>query len=197
MAAGTPVVRIAQDGPRDGVFSVPEDTISLIKVGSGVDVKAWGSTVVLKGVVREVAASTDPVTRTFAVKVSMEAKDSLALGTTVTVNPKGLDRSAIQVIKLPTSAFFQDSGKAAVWVLDTTTMTVRAQPVQIATADGNDVVVVAGLVPGMQVVSAGVHVLSPGQKVTRYKENVAVAPAGQAQAAMNSVAPVNPASAAK
>jgi membrane fusion protein, multidrug efflux system len=191
VAAGTPVVRIAQDGPRDVVFSVPEDKISLIKVGSGVEVKAWGSTTALKGVVREVAASTDPVTRTFAVKVSLEAKDGLALGTTVTVNPKGMDRSAMQAIKLPTSAFFQDSGKAAVWVLDTSTMTVRLQSVQIATADGNDVVVVAGLTPGMQVVSAGVHVLSPGQKVTIYKENRAVAPAGQAQAAMNSVAPAS------
>ncbi|MBC7917955.1 MAG: efflux RND transporter periplasmic adaptor subunit [Rhodoferax sp.] len=191
VAAGTPVVRIAQDGPRDVVFSVPEDKIALIKAGSTVEVKAWGSTTVLKGVVREVAASTDPVTRTFAVKVSMDAKDSLALGTTVTVVPKGLDRSALQVIKLPTSAFFQDSGKAAVWVLDTATMTVRAQPVQIATADGNDVVVVAGLTPGLQVVSAGVHVLSPGQKVMIYKENSAAAPAGQAQAAMNSVAPAS------
>ena len=197
VAAGTPVVRIAQDGPRDVVFSVPEDKIALIKPGSAVEAKAWGSTAALNGAVREVAASADPVTRTFAVKVGMDAKDALALGTTVTVNPKGLDRSAQQVIKLPTSAFFQDAGKAAVWVLDTGTMTVRSQPVQIATADGNDVVVVAGLKPGMQVVSAGVHVLSPGQKVTIYKENTAAAPAGQAQPAINSVAPAAAASAAK
>jgi multidrug efflux system membrane fusion protein len=36
----------------------------------------------------------------------------------------------------------------------------------MATADGNDVVVASGLQPGMQVVAAGVHVLSPGQKVS-------------------------------
>lgn len=197
VAAGTPVVRIAQDGPRDVVFSVPEDKIALIKAGSGVQVTPWGATTALKGTVREVAASADPVTRTFTVKVSMEAKDNLALGTTVTVNPKGLDRSAMQVIKLPTSAFFQDGGKAAVWVLDSATMTVRSQPVQIATADGNDVVVVGGLTPGMQVVSAGVHVLSPGQKVTLFKENGAAAPAGSAQPAMNSVAPAASAATAK
>jgi multidrug efflux pump subunit AcrA (membrane-fusion protein) len=40
----------------------------------------------------------------------------------------------------------------------------------IATADGNDVVVSQGLQPGMKVVAAGVHVLSPGQKVTVYQE---------------------------
>lgn len=47
-------------------------------------------------------------------------------------------------------------------------MTVRSQAVQIATADGNEAVVASGLVAGMQVVSAGVHVLSPGQKVVFY-----------------------------
>ena len=60
-------------------------------------------------------------------------------------------------------------------------MTVRSQPVQIATADGNEAVVAGGLTPGMQVVTAGVHVLSPGQKVTLYQPKgaapVALAPA--------------------
>ena len=83
-------------------------------------------------------------------------------------------------------------------------MTVRLQPVQIATADGNEVVVSAGLQPGMQVVVAGVHVLSPGQKVTIYQEKQAVAPVFSASSAMSSVAarasapsPVGAASAAK
>ena len=178
VAAGTPVVRIAQDGARDAVFSVPEDKIAMIKVGSEVDVKGWAASTVLKGTVREVAASTDPVTRTFGVKVSLDAATAPPLGSTVTVAPKSMDRSSVAVIKLPTSAFIQDGSKSSVWVLDKQTMTVRLQPVQIATADGNDVVVVAGLAPGMVVVSAGVHVLSPNQKVTVYKEPAgAVAPA--------------------
>jgi len=41
--------------------------------------------------------------------------------------------------------------------------------VQIAAADGNEVVVTAGLQPGMLVVSAGVHVLAAGEKVTLYR----------------------------
>jgi hypothetical protein len=48
-------------------------------------------------------------------------------------------------------------------------MTLRSQAVQIATADGNEAVVASGLEPGMQVISAGVHVLSAGQKVTLYQ----------------------------
>jgi multidrug efflux pump subunit AcrA (membrane-fusion protein) len=44
-------------------------------------------------------------------------------------------------------------------------MTVKQVPVVVAGADGNEVVVAAGLQAGMDVVTAGVHVLSPGQKV--------------------------------
>ena len=61
----------------------------------------------------------------------------------------------------------------SVWVLERASMTVRLQPIAIATADGNDVVVASGLQPGMEVVTAGVHVLSPGQKVTIYREKAA------------------------
>jgi multidrug efflux system membrane fusion protein len=201
VSAGTPVVRIAQDGPRDVVFSVPEDKVALIRPGSGVDVRAWSARDSLKGIVREVAASADPVTRTFSVKVALPTKGALALGTTVAVLPQALDRAGAQVIKLPTSALRQDGQSSAVWVLDTASMTVRLQPIQIATADGNDVVVAGGLQPGMLGVSAGVHVLSPGQKVTIYKEKSAPAPVGSAQEAMKSIAtgasaPAAPASAA-
>ena len=201
VSAGTPVVRVAQDGPRDVVFSVPEDRVAFIKAGSNVAVRLWASTNTLKGVVREVAASADPVTRTYAVKVAMDAKDALPLGATVTVMPQAFEHSGVPVIKLPTSAFRQEGQSSAVWVLDTANMTVKLQPVTIATADGNEVVVSAGLQPGMRVVAAGVHVLSPGQKVTIYKEKEAVAPVSSAQAAIDlvaipAVAPLAPASAA-
>ena len=59
-------------------------------------------------------------------------------------------------------------------------MTVQLKKIEVATADGNDVVVSSGLEPGMQVVVAGVHVLQPGQKVTLYqvaRAETAVAPA--------------------
>lgn len=189
VAAGTPVVQIAQDGPRDVVFSVPEDKVALIKQGSKVDVRVWASKTQVEGTVREVAASADPVTRTFTVKVALEAKDALPLGSTVSVSPKALDRGAVQVIKLPTSALLKAGEGSSVWVLDSATMTVKPQPVVVATADGNDAVITQGLMPGMQVVVAGVHVLSPGQKVSIYKEKGAVAPAPSAPAAMDSVAP--------
>ncbi len=181
VAAGAPVLRIAQDGPRDVLFSVPEDRVTAIKIGSEVEVRSWSGGATFKGRVREVGVSADPVTRTFGIKVAIDGASAPPLGSTVSVLPKALERSGAAVIKLPTSAFRQDGQTAAVWVLEAATMTVRLQPVQIATADGNDVVVAAGLQPGMQVVVAGVHVLSPGQKVTVYQQKPAQAPAAVAK----------------
>ena len=185
LAAGTPVVRIAQDGARDVVFSVPEDKVGQMKLGSSVEVRAWASTATYQGRVREVSASADPVTRTFVVKVALASADLLPLGTTVSVLPQALDRSGPAVIKLPTSALQHDGKAVAVWVIERASMTVRLQPIAIATADGNDVVVASGLQPGMEVVVAGVHVLSPGQKVMIYREKAApsAAPAAPALAA--------------
>jgi multidrug efflux system membrane fusion protein len=70
VTAGTPVVRIAQDGERDVVFSVPEDRAGLVKPGSAVAVRGWSDGKEMEGKVREVAASADAVTRTYTVKVA-------------------------------------------------------------------------------------------------------------------------------
>ncbi len=172
--AGATIARIAQDGPRDVVFSVPEDRLKAITTGSQVAIRTWSPGLELAGVVREIAAAADPVTRTFQVKATLAGSDPPPLGATVTVAPAALSTKGVQVIKLPTSALKQDGRTSAVWVLDPASMTVKSRPVQIAAADGNDVVVSAGLVPGMQVVIAGVHVLSAGQKVSVYKAKASV-----------------------
>jgi RND family efflux transporter MFP subunit len=171
--AGQAVVRIAQDGPRDVVFSVPEDKVAAIKPGSPVAVRSWVGDKRFEARVREVAASADPVTRTFAVKASLDEAAAPPLGTTVSVQPRALSMAGAPVVKLPTSALRQEGKGTAVWVLDPRTMTVRSQPVQIATADGNDAVIASGVAPGMQVVAAGVHVLSPGQKVAIWRDRLA------------------------
>ena len=192
VAAGTPVLRIAADGMRDVVFSVPEDKVSGIKPGMLVKVRGWAQeaqTTSTVAKVREVSATADPATRTYQVKLALDTKTPPPLGATVYVLPEGLGGvQGLPVIKLPTSALRQEGKSSAVWVLDKASMTLKSQAVQIATADGNEAVIASGLQPGMLVVSAGVHVLSPGQKVTIYQEK---APSGQqirAQAAIDSEA---------
>jgi membrane fusion protein, multidrug efflux system len=181
VTAGAPVVRIAADGLRDVVFSVPEDKLPTIKPGAPMKIRLWAQNAELPGKVREVAASTDPVTRTYSVKVSIESKEPPPLGSTVYVLPDAAAAAAIPVIKLPTTALRQEGASTAVWVVDKSSMTVRSQTILIATADGNDVVVASGLQPGMLVVSAGVHVLSPGQKVSFFQPAVVASATSPAQ----------------
>jgi RND family efflux transporter MFP subunit len=188
VAAGAPVVQVAQDGARDVVFAVPEDKLAAFKVGAAAQVRVWSSNRSYAGQVREIAASADPLTRTFAVKVALTAKDDLPLGSTVSVLPAALQPTGVQVIKLPTQALWQQGQGSAVWLFDEASMTVKPQAVQVLTADGNEVVIAAGLQPGMRVVSTGVHVLSPGQKVTLYQEKKPIALASKAQTAPGVVA---------
>ena len=172
-AAGTPVLRLAHDGPRDVVFSVPEDKVAVVKALAGVPgrfkVRLWGTSAEpLPATIREISASADPVTRTFLIKadIGSAGTSGVRLGQTASVSME-LPQVA-GVTKLPLSALREEQGRSAVWLVDRGSMTVKSQDVKLAGADGNEAVITAGLAPGQIVVTAGVHVLSPGQKVKFY-----------------------------
>ena len=179
VAAGASVVRLAHEGPRDVVFNVPEDKVSQIKALAAqpgkIKVRLWGTNAeLLPAHIREIAAAADPVTRTFTVKADLvlsPASAAVRLGQTATIvadMPK-----VAGITKLPLSALREEQGKTAVWVVDKTTMTVSSKEVQIAGAEGNEAVVMAGLAPGQLIVTAGVHVLNPGQQVKLYVDPTA------------------------
>ncbi|TNF60584.1 MAG: efflux RND transporter periplasmic adaptor subunit [Burkholderiales bacterium] len=175
IAAGAPVLRLAHAGAREVWISVPEDRVAMVRPGMAAEVRLWsGVAAAADGPwparVREVAGSADRTTRTFLVKLSMEGGADAPLGATAyariasTVSGQG---HLAQGIRLPSSALRRSGETTAVWVFDAASQTVLTRPVQVITADGNEVVV-AGLEPGQQVVAAGVHVLSEGQRVTRF-----------------------------
>jgi RND family efflux transporter MFP subunit len=181
-----PVLRLAHDGPRDAVFAVPEDKVDLIKTVAGLPgslvLLPWGSgQAPLAARVREVAAAADPATRTFLVKADI-GEAALRLGQTATVRLE-LPRTAV-VTKLPLSALKEDQGRNTVWVVDRASMTVQPQVVELGGVDGNEVVVAGGLRPGQLVVTAGVHVLTPGQQVKLFGADAAAPAAGGASAAV-------------
>lgn len=177
VAAGTPVVRLARGGARDVVVAVPEDQLAQLRTGQVAQVRLWAGAGVpvaaapLQASVREVAASADPVTRTYQVKLALPEDAQVPLGATAYVVFEWAGASA-PVVKLPTSALMRSEAGApsstSVWVFDAATSTVQPRPVLVTGADGNDMVIGSGLQPGEEVVAAGVHVLQPGQKVTRF-----------------------------
>ena len=174
-AAGTPVLRLAHDGPRDVVFAVPEDKVGVVKALASqpgrFKVRLWGAAgEPLVATIREISAAADPVTRTFLVKADIgnATASGIRLGQTASVLMELLQTPG--VTKLPLSALREEQGRSSVWLVDSKAMTVSSQAVKLAGADGNEAVISSGLAPGQIVVTAGVHVLSPGQKVKFYVE---------------------------
>lgn len=171
LAAGTPVLRLALDGPRDAVFVVPEDAVGSLRALRGragaAEIRVWGRDAWWPATVREVAAAADPGTRAFQIKA--EVGDArVELGQTATVR---LHASADAALRLPLTALREHDGGSAVWRLDPATMTVRLRPVTVAGVDGEHARVAAGVAAGDEVVTAGVHVLAEGQKVTRWGDD--------------------------
>ena len=179
--AGTTVLRVAHDGPRDVVFQIPEDRVDNMRAFLGkpgaLKVKLWGNEELIPATLREVGAAADPVTRTFAVKADI-GQAPVRIGQTARVIMQAGAREG--AIRLPLAAVFEQQGRSTVWVLDRQAMTVSARPVVIAGAEGNLVVVAGGLSAGQTIVTAGVHALTPGQRVKLYAEPGATSASGAA-----------------
>lgn len=170
LAAGAPVLRLAHDGPRDAVFSVPEDGVDALRAiaqrPGAIKVRRWGEGQPrVDARLREIAAVADPVTRTFLAKADVGAAE-VRLGQTATVIVEAPPTSG--VIRVPLGALVQRDGRTSVWVVDPQRSTVDLRQVTVGGVAGNDVVVAEGLDAGAVVVTAGVHVLAPGQQVTLY-----------------------------
>ena len=160
----------------------------LIGKSGGIQFRRWGSGEWTPATVREVAAATDSLTRTLLVKADVGSAP-VELGQTAAV----LVRAPTRIkggVQLPLHALAEREGRSVVWLLDGASMTVKPQAVTTSDIVGNVVMVVQGLQPGQEVVTAGVHVLQPGQKVKRYQEpGRPVAPAAPAAPASAASAP--------
>jgi len=169
VAAGSPVVVLAHRGARDVVIAVPENALASVQQGQQAQVRVWSQTQTWPGVVREIAASADPVTRTYAVKVKVQGDAQPALGATAYVRLQTDQSAPAAAIQLPSTAVKEQGGQSVVWLYDPQTSTVHARAVEIAGVDGNQLVIASGVERGMQIVAAGTHVLSEGQKVSVYQ----------------------------
>jgi len=160
------IVRIAREDRLDAVFDVPAQLMQLKGVPRDPVVEIAlpdNPNIRTVGRVREIPPQPDPATRTFAVKVGLiDPPKEIHLGATVT---GGISLSSPPVMSVPATALIDANGKPSVWVVDPRESTVALRPVQIVRYDPAVVIVSDGLRDGEVVVTAGVHVLHPGQKV--------------------------------
>jgi RND family efflux transporter MFP subunit len=163
--AGHEVVELARQGALDAVFDVPEEVIRTGPRDAPVEIALSDDPAVKAvGRVREVAPQADSATRTFEVKVAIDnPPQTMRLGATVTGK---ITLPAPEGVEIPADALTADaSGKPAVWVVDPRTQTVALRAVDVVRYDSLGVVVSKGLAKGDFVVTAGVQMLRPGQKV--------------------------------
>jgi multidrug efflux system membrane fusion protein len=164
VAAGNPVVRVAQMGEKEIVIGIPEDKVDALRRVDDVRVRIWANpNGAIAGKIREISPIADPATRTYTAKISIpDAPPEVKLGMTAYVTFAAKTPEAM--IKVPLTALFQDKSETAVWVVENGI--VKLVRVKVAGTVGNDVLLGAGIVPGQTIVTAGVNLLKPGQKVT-------------------------------
>lgn len=173
VAAGQMVVRLAQPGDKDGVFSIsesafrekhdekPEVEVALL---SNPDIKA-------DGVVREISPVADPTTRTYLVKVTLkDAPQQMRFGASISGR---LKMTTAPVVVLPLAALFDKGKQPAVWIYDAKSGSVTLRPVIVSRYETDRIVIAEGLSKGDVVVTAGVNLLHEGQKVRLISESAA------------------------
>lgn len=163
VAAGQPVVTLARSGEREVQIAVPESRVDELRRTSDIAVRLWAKPdKAYPGKVREVAPDTDPVTRTYTTRITVNDVDTdLKLGMTATVTLTGVGGPAV---RLPLTAIYQTDAQAKVWIVEPD-QTVSLRNVMLGDFADNDVIVLSGLADGDRVVTAGVNRLVAKQPV--------------------------------
>jgi RND family efflux transporter MFP subunit len=163
VAAGVPVVRVAQLDQKEIVIGIPEDKVDSLRKVADVTVRLWADPgTVIPGKIREVSPVADPSTRTYPVRVAIPAEQPrVKLGMTALVQFSST--TATPRIRVPLSALYQEKGVTSVWLVEQGA--VRMVPVQIGGVAGNDILLLSGVKAGQTVVTAGANLLKNGQKV--------------------------------
>ncbi|AVP97176.1 efflux RND transporter periplasmic adaptor subunit [Ahniella affigens] len=169
--AGQVLIRVAENGARELVVSVPESRVDELHRASGLEVTLWakpGQT--YPGKLRELAPDTDSVTRTYSARISVLTDDSdVRLGMTGKLLVQLPTDGSLR--RVPLSALVSKSGGHSVWIRDSTDGRVHARSVSVVRVDRNGVLIRSGLKDGETVVTAGVHRLHESQRVRLASES--------------------------
>lgn len=171
VAAGQPVLRVAQDGEREVLIAIPESRYNTVKVGMKAQIEMDmdnGTTRSLAGHVREISPAADAASRTYAARVSFDSRHSLvALGMTARVHlNSGAKDDAKQAreFRVPLTAIFQQGDKAAVWIV-AADRSVSLRQVTVTAYRDDGALISGGIAAGERIISAGVHKLTAGEKI--------------------------------
>lgn len=166
VSAGQPVLRLAGDGGREVAIAIAESQLAGLKVGAPAEVSLWageGATASYAGHLRELSPAADPLSRTYAARVSLDKADArVALGMTARVSFTYKNKQAEFIV--PLAALFQQGDQAAVWIV-AADRSISLRPVKVAAYRDDGAVIAEGLAAGERIIAAGVHKLNSGEKI--------------------------------
>ncbi len=162
VSSGISVLTMADPSGREAIIDVPERFAELIPEGAGfiIQHRAPGVPPVAARLdVTEPVAQTGLETRRLRLTL-VEPTEDYRIGTLITAR---YDRESAPVMTLPQSAILTRNGETGVWRIETDRQ-VAFVPVSLG-AEVGDRVIVTGVAEGDEIVTRGVHMLAPGEKV--------------------------------
>ena len=165
LSAGQPVIKLAKAGETEIAIDIPEQEAVRLSIGQHADTSLWARPHdSLEGHIREIAGQADAASRTYAVRISVNAPPpSMRLGMTASVSIRVDEESAPMVV--PLTAVTEADGSPVVFVVDPVNEVVRKTPVVLDGATDSGIRIASGLQEGDTVVTAGVQFLSDGMQV--------------------------------
>jgi RND family efflux transporter MFP subunit len=167
VAAGQPVIAIANEAEPEIVVDVPEAHLTSFKNSRYTASLASAPDEKFELMLRELSGEAAAQTRTYRARLKPISPRALPLGSSATlVTEREVDGDPLAAI--PATAITQDKGAPALWtarpVGNGPIGTVQLARVQVH-GYRNDMVLVSGLPAGTLIVTAGVQKMSPGLRV--------------------------------
>ena len=166
MAAGGPQIKIVNTSSLKVVTNVPENYISRIRKGSGVEITIPDAGRKINATISLISQSIDPTQRGFMAEAKIPYDASLKPNQTAIV--KILDYSAANAVVIPVNLVQSDESSKYVFVLEKQSngkTIARKKAVTIGEVYGNIVEIKLGLSAGEQIITEGYQNLYEGQSI--------------------------------
>jgi len=165
VSTGQEVVTLALLTGKDAVFNVPEPFFQDGMTDKSITVSLLSDpSVIATGQLRDVSPQADTTTRTWRVRVSLNAQsEKMPLGATVQGN---IQRPENNTFVVPASALTRHGQQPAVYVVDPKKLTVGLKNITVVRYSASEIFISQGLSDGDRVVIAGTNKLRPDEKVT-------------------------------
>jgi RND family efflux transporter MFP subunit len=172
VGAGTVVIRLAHDGPREAVVNLPEGEVKVKSTAVASLYADPGQN--FPAQLRELSAMADPLTRTYQARYTLSgAGGNAPLGATVTVHLSGeATDGAVHQYEIPIGALYDGGAGPSVWVVEKNpaALILSRRAVEVVKLGSEIALISKGLKPGEQILALGAHLAKEGEQVKTLPE---------------------------